>query len=296
HKDNVCHSEDNFEARDYIDLIDWQTTKITTPPIMNDVTDEEITRSIKNKSWYISPPFLAIPRRWKDVSEQSRRSTITEYPSRFALPHSPRFTKNIKVQNVLRFSINSRQAVFNTVYSVRCLRVKGSFQVMPKLSRRRYNLARATSNFMLECNKDVPKSSTKFSYMLSMSLTQFSPSDCSNENQDLSHSFDINDLNFDTTQEQTLQNPKFDDNPHNEHVQLDLQLTRTTLNSLLKILKSNTNTLKFIKDYIFLSLCRSCLIIFPSTPIKNTEDGMKRWLRRAKKRVNRTYESKEHYC
>ncbi|KAJ8968184.1 hypothetical protein NQ317_004155 [Molorchus minor] len=63
--------------------------------------------------------------------EQSRRSTITEYPSRFALPLSPRFTKNIKVQNVLRFSINSRQSVFNTVYSVRCLsclRVKGSFQ------------------------------------------------------------------------------------------------------------------------------------------------------------------------
>ncbi|KAJ8974282.1 hypothetical protein NQ317_012598 [Molorchus minor] len=70
---------------------------------------------------------------------------------------------------------------------------------------------------MLECNKDVPTSSTKFSYMLSMSLTQFSPSDCSNENQDLSHSFDINDLNFDTTQEHTLQNPKFDDNLHNEH-------------------------------------------------------------------------------
>ncbi|KAJ8982627.1 hypothetical protein NQ317_002678 [Molorchus minor] len=137
---------------------------------------------------------------------------------------------------------------------------------MPKLSRPRYNLARATSNFMLECNKDVPTSSTKFSYMLSMSLTQFSPSDCSNENQDLSHSFDINDLNFDTTQEHTLQNPKFDDNPHNEHIQLDLQLTQ------------------------------AALIIFPSTPIKNTEDGMKRWLRRAKKRVNRTYESKEHYC
>ncbi|KAJ8958785.1 hypothetical protein NQ317_005394 [Molorchus minor] len=65
------------------------------------------------------------------VIGQSRRSTITEYPSLFALPHSPRFTKNIKVQNVLRFSINSRQSVFNTVYSVRCLsclRVKGSFQ------------------------------------------------------------------------------------------------------------------------------------------------------------------------
>ncbi|KAJ8975842.1 hypothetical protein NQ317_010547 [Molorchus minor] len=28
----------------------------------------------------------------------------------------------------------------------------------------------------------------------------------------------------------------------------------------------------------------AALIIFPSTPIKNTEDGMKRWLRRAKKR------------
>ncbi|KAJ8982636.1 hypothetical protein NQ317_002688 [Molorchus minor] len=37
----------------------------------------------------------------------------------------------------------------------------------------------------------------------------------------------------------------------------------------------------------------AALIIFPSSPIKNTEDGMKRWLRRAKKRVNRTYESKE---
>ncbi|KAJ8980565.1 hypothetical protein NQ317_013072, partial [Molorchus minor] len=91
-----------------------------------------------------------------------------QYPSRFALPHSPRFTKNIKVQNVLRFSINSRQSVFNTVYSVRCLKGQGSFQ-------------------------------------------------------------------------------------------------------------------------------EAALIIFPSTPIKNTEDGMKRWLRRAKKRVNRTYESKEHY-
>ncbi|KAJ8978728.1 hypothetical protein NQ317_003260, partial [Molorchus minor] len=48
-----------------------------------------------------------------------------QYPSRFALPHSPRFTKNIKVQNVLRFSINSRQSVFNTVYSVRCLSCQG---------------------------------------------------------------------------------------------------------------------------------------------------------------------------
>ncbi|KAJ8974322.1 hypothetical protein NQ317_010918 [Molorchus minor] len=67
--------------------------------------------------------------------KQSRRPTITEYPPRFALPHSPRFTKNIKVQNVLRFSINSRQSVFNTVYSVRCLsclRVKGSFQVVDR--------------------------------------------------------------------------------------------------------------------------------------------------------------------
>ncbi|KAJ8981231.1 hypothetical protein NQ317_016527, partial [Molorchus minor] len=43
------------------------------------------------------------------------------------------------------------------------------------------------------------------------------------------------------------------------------------------------------------SFQEAALIIFPSTPIKNTEDGMKRWLRRAKKRVNRTYESKEHY-
>ncbi|KAJ8948930.1 hypothetical protein NQ317_010338, partial [Molorchus minor] len=86
-------------------------------------------------------------------------------------PIAPDLQKNIRVQNVLRFSINSRQSVFNTVYSVRCLsclRVKGSFQ-------------------------------------------------------------------------------------------------------------------------------EAALIIFPSTPIKNTEDGMKRWLRRAKKRVNRTYESKEHY-
>ncbi|KAJ8981052.1 hypothetical protein NQ317_018024 [Molorchus minor] len=68
---------------------------------------------------------------FQPAHEQRRRSTITEYPSSFALPHSPRFTKNIKVQNVLRFSINSRQSVFNTVYSVRCLsclRVKGSFQ------------------------------------------------------------------------------------------------------------------------------------------------------------------------
>ncbi|KAJ8985284.1 hypothetical protein NQ317_007071, partial [Molorchus minor] len=29
---------------------------------------------------------------------------------------------------------------------------------------------------------------------------------------------------------------------------------------------------------------KAALIIFPSTPITNTEDGMKRWLRRAKKR------------
>ncbi|KAJ8983453.1 hypothetical protein NQ317_013328, partial [Molorchus minor] len=33
------------------------------------------------------------------------------------------------------------------------------------------------------------------------------------------------------------------------------------------------------------SFQEAALIIFPSTPIKNTEDGMKRWLRRAKKRV-----------
>ncbi|KAJ8973092.1 hypothetical protein NQ317_006483 [Molorchus minor] len=32
------------------------------------------------------------------------------------------------------------------------------------------------------------------------------------------------------------------------------------------------------------SFQEAALIIFPSTPIKNTEDGMKRWLRRAKKR------------
>ncbi|KAJ8975615.1 hypothetical protein NQ317_009044 [Molorchus minor] len=48
------------------------------------------------------------------------------------------------------------------------------------------------------------------------------------------------------------------------------------------------------------SFQEAALIIFPSTPIKNTKDGMKRWLRRAKERVNRTYESKEqqkeHYC
>ncbi|KAJ8980481.1 hypothetical protein NQ317_013234, partial [Molorchus minor] len=46
---------------------------------------------------------------------------LPSYHPDLALPHSPRFTKNIKVQNVLRFSINSRQSVFNTVYSVRCL-------------------------------------------------------------------------------------------------------------------------------------------------------------------------------
>ncbi|KAJ8974982.1 hypothetical protein NQ317_005857 [Molorchus minor] len=33
------------------------------------------------------------------------------------------------------------------------------------------------------------------------------------------------------------------------------------------------------------SFQEAALIIFPSTPIKNTEDGMKRWLRRAKKRI-----------
>ncbi|KAJ8965771.1 hypothetical protein NQ317_002948 [Molorchus minor] len=160
-----------------------------------------------------------------EQSTQSRRSTVRRLPSTHHVllcPIAPDLQKNIKVQNVLRFSINSRQSVFNTVYSVRCLsclRVKEAFQcrVMPKLSRRRYNLARATSNFMLECNKDVPTSSTKFSYMLSMLLTQFSPSDCSNENQDLSHSFDINDLNFDTTQETHLQNLQIwrHHNPHN---------------------------------------------------------------------------------
>ncbi|KAJ8967000.1 hypothetical protein NQ317_002757 [Molorchus minor] len=32
------------------------------------------------------------------------------------------------------------------------------------------------------------------------------------------------------------------------------------------------------------SFQEAALIIFPSTPIKNTKDGMKRWLRRAKKR------------
>ncbi|KAJ8973803.1 hypothetical protein NQ317_013593 [Molorchus minor] len=78
--------------------------------------------------------WTSIKHRLIDVHESkeaSRRPTFTEYPPRFALPHCPRFTKNIKVQNVLRFSINSRQSVFNTVYSVRCLsclRVKGSFQ------------------------------------------------------------------------------------------------------------------------------------------------------------------------
>ncbi|KAJ8966097.1 hypothetical protein NQ317_008772 [Molorchus minor] len=38
---------------------------------------------------------------------------------------------------------------------------------------------------------------------------------------------------------------------------------------------------KIIFSYLFVE---AALIIFPSTPIKNTEDGMKRWLRRAKKR------------
>ncbi|KAJ8972460.1 hypothetical protein NQ317_018454, partial [Molorchus minor] len=36
--------------------------------------------------------------------QSCRRPTITEYPPPFALPHCPRFTKNIKVQNLSKGS------------------------------------------------------------------------------------------------------------------------------------------------------------------------------------------------
>lgn len=32
----------NFEAQDYIDMIDWQTIQVTPPPVLNDTTTEDL--------------------------------------------------------------------------------------------------------------------------------------------------------------------------------------------------------------------------------------------------------------
>lgn len=43
----------NFDASDYIDLIDWQATVITTPPILIDLTTQEIKELIDDSNQMI---------------------------------------------------------------------------------------------------------------------------------------------------------------------------------------------------------------------------------------------------
>ena len=46
----------NFDANDYIDLIDWSKEIITSPPVMQSFSDEEIIRMIKSKNIDIKFP------------------------------------------------------------------------------------------------------------------------------------------------------------------------------------------------------------------------------------------------
>ena len=36
----------NFDAKDYIDLIDWQETEVTEPPLLADISEDEIEKLV----------------------------------------------------------------------------------------------------------------------------------------------------------------------------------------------------------------------------------------------------------
>lgn len=67
----------NFEAEDYIDLIDWQSTTLTIPPLIADFTKEEIDLivqlgSSERKEFQIPLHTQAVERIVKEVTTASK--------------------------------------------------------------------------------------------------------------------------------------------------------------------------------------------------------------------------------
>ena len=65
----------NFNAKDYIDLIDWQQSKITEPPLTRHMTEEDIASHIANQSRITFEKFpchtQAVERMIKEVTDAS---------------------------------------------------------------------------------------------------------------------------------------------------------------------------------------------------------------------------------
>lgn len=68
----------NFNAKDYIDMIDWQTTSVTEPPLVTDMSLEELqliaeTGKSGRVEFTIPSHTQAVERIVKEVTEASKR-------------------------------------------------------------------------------------------------------------------------------------------------------------------------------------------------------------------------------
>lgn len=68
----------NFDADDYIDIIDWQSTSVTEPPLISDLSKQEIqliveTGTSERKEFKIPSHTQAVERIVKEVTEASKQ-------------------------------------------------------------------------------------------------------------------------------------------------------------------------------------------------------------------------------
>lgn len=60
----------NFDAEDHIDMIDWQSTSVTEPPLVTDISLEELSGRVEFR---IPSHTQAVERIVKEVTEASKR-------------------------------------------------------------------------------------------------------------------------------------------------------------------------------------------------------------------------------
>ena len=68
--------EINFSADEYYKIIDWSSVRITLPPILNKVTNQELSEKLSSNSLFLDWEFLKYP--WHTIAVERMVKLVTE--------------------------------------------------------------------------------------------------------------------------------------------------------------------------------------------------------------------------
>ena len=51
----------NFNANDYFELVDWTKTPFISPPVLQNISDEELTQKLNHETVYLDWEFCKLP-------------------------------------------------------------------------------------------------------------------------------------------------------------------------------------------------------------------------------------------